>query len=194
MIPFPNKKYNIIYADPPWEYGFWGKASPKSRPNSKIYPMPYKTMSIKEIASLPVYKLANDNCELYLWTTQKYLPQSFKVLESWGFKYCQTLTWCKNPMGTGQGGIFCPTTEFLILARKGKMPKVKRVDSTWWNIKRTNVHSKKPKFFQDMIEKVSPKPRIELFARQKIEDWDCWGNEVPSDIQMKIKQKIEGKK
>ena len=180
MIPFPDKKYQIIYADPPWEYGVWGKANPKSRPNSKIYPMPYQTMTLGEILRLPVGDIADKNCDLYVWVTQKYLPFIFKIIDKWGFKYCQTLTWCKKPRGTGQGGLYCPTTEFCILGRKGKMPKGKtRKDSTWWEIKRPhNSHSTKPGFFRDLIERQSDAPRIELFARQETEGWDVWGNEV----------------
>ena len=128
--------------------------------------------------------LADENCELYLWTTQKYLPDAFEVIKDWGFKYCQTLTWCKTPRGTGQGGVFCPTTEFLILGRKGKAPKTTRIDTTWWNVKRTTKHSKKPEFFQDLIETVSDVPRLEMFARRKREGWDVWGNEVESDIDL----------
>ena len=85
-------------------------------------------------------------------------------------------------MGTGQGGMYCPTTEFLLLARKGKMPKKKRVDSTWWQVKRTNKHSKKPEFFQDMIEAQTDGPRIELFARRRRPGWDVFGNEVEGSI------------
>jgi len=177
------KKYKTIVVDPPWKYGKWGKANPKSRPNGKDYEMPYSTMSVWEITRLPVEKLTNDNCDLYLWTTQKYLPDAFTVISSWGFKYCQTLTWGKTPRGTGQGGLFCPTTEFIILGRKGKAPQKKRIDSTWWNIKRPhNSHSTKPEFFQDLIEQVSDSPRLEMFARRKRFGWDVWGNEVESDI------------
>lgn len=147
--------------------------------------MPYQTMSVDEIKKLPVRDLANDNCELYLWTTQKYLPDAFDVIKAWGFKYCQTLVWCKKPRGLGQGGVYCPTNEFLLLARLGNMPKVKRIDSTWFLTKRPhNSHSTKPEFFQDMIEQVSFSPRIELFARRKRIGWDAWGNEVDSDINL----------
>src|SRR3972149_9051661 len=167
-MELPNKKYKVIYADPPWKYGNWGKANPKSRPNSKVYPMPYNTMNITEIKSLPIKSLAENNCELYLWTTQKYLPIAFQIIEFWEFKYCQTLIWCKKPRGLGQGGLYCPTNEFLILARIGKMPKKRRIDSTWFLTKRPhNSHSTKPNYFQELIEKVSDSPRIELFARQK---------------------------
>ncbi len=185
------KKYQIIYADPPWKYGVWGKNSGRgcrgdfSGRKDVIVKQPYPTMSIKEIKALPVANLANTNCELYLWTTQKYLPYSFGVITSWGFKYCQVLTWCKKPRGTGQGGIYCPTTEFLLLGRKGKMPKVKRIDTTWWETKRPhNSHSTKPHFYRQLIKGVSKPPRIELFARQKTDGWDVWGNEVESDIEL----------
>lgn len=182
------KKYKTIVADPPWRYGAWGRTKLNSRPPTENYPidkkydMPYETMSVEEIKALNVAGLADENCELYLWTTQKYLPDAFEVLKAWGFKYCQTLTWCKTPRGKGQGGVYCPTNEFLILGRKGKMPKVKRIDTTWWNVKRTNKHSKKPEFFQDLIETVSDAPRLEMFARRERENWDVWGNEVESSV------------
>ena len=186
-------KYKTIVIDPPWKYGKWGKASCPAYNGHipKDSDLPYKWMSIDEIKKLPVSTLADDNCELYLWATQKYLPTAFDVIRVWGFKYCQTLTWCKKPMGKGQGGVYCPTTEFLILARRGKMPTVKRIDTTWWEIKRFysagRNHSKKPEFFQDLIEQVSESPRLEMFARRKRENWDVWGNEVDSDITIPVR-------
>lgn len=181
------KRYSTIVVDPPWRYGKWGKAS---KPNyeghiPKESDLPYDWMSVDEIKALPVGSLANKNCELYLWTTQKYLPDTFEVIKVWGFKYCQTLTWCKKPMGKGQGGVYCPTTEFLILARRGKMPKVERVDTTWWQVSRAwKTHSKKPEFFQDLIEQVSEAPRLEMFARREREGWDVFGNEVNNSIDL----------
>ena len=174
--------YKTIVSDPPWKYGKWGKASVAPR-GSSYSPtdsnMPYKTMSVEEISAIPVSEIADKNCDLYLWTTSKYLPDSFSVLTAWGFKYCQTLTWCKKPKGLGQGGLYCPTTEFCLLARKGSMPKGKtRIDTTWWQVKRTMKHSQKPEFFQDIIELQSDEPRIELFARRERPGWDVWGDEV----------------
>jgi len=88
------KKYKTIVADPPWKYGTWGKASiPRSKTHiPKDEPMPYETMSIEEIKALNVASLADKNCELYLWTTQKYLPDAFEVLKAWGFKYLGDIT------------------------------------------------------------------------------------------------------
>jgi N6-adenosine-specific RNA methylase IME4 len=174
-----GQTFRTIVADPPWAYGAWG--TPSDRPNqTKVRPMPYPTMTVADIAALPVAGCAADDCDLYLWTTQKYLPDAFGVMQAWDFRYCQTLTWCKAPRGLGQGGLFCPTTEFLLLGRKGRMPQGKRrIDSTWWQVKRPhNSHSTKPEAFQDMIETVSDGPRLELFARRPREGWTVWGNEV----------------
>ena len=187
-------RYKTIVVDPPWKYGKWGKGSDKCQYHKVGFnnesDLPYKYMSTDEIKRLPIYGLADDNCELYLWTTQKYLPSSFDVLRSWGFKYCQTLTWCKAPMGTGQGGVYCPTTEFLILGRKGKMPNIDRINTTWWEVKRfystKGNHSKKPEFFQDLIETVSNPPRLEMFARRNRPGWDVWGNEVENSLDIPV--------
>jgi N6-adenosine-specific RNA methylase IME4 len=178
-------KFKTIVADPPWKYGAWG--TPSDRPNqTQVRPMPYDTMSVDEICAMKVGDLADDDCELYLWTTQKYLPESFRVVEAWGFRYCGTLVWCKTPRGTGQGGLYCPTTEFLIHARRGKMPQDKRrQDSTWWNITRPhNCHSAKPEYFTDMIEAMGDAPRLELFARRNRLGWATWGNEALNHVEL----------
>ena len=181
-------KFRCIVADPPWPYGrHWDAGSRSAKfQNPEAIPIPYKQMSLKEIMSLKVSEWADDQCELYLWTTQRYLPHSFGVVEAWGFRYCQTLSWCKEPRGTGQGGLYCPTTEFLILARRGSMPLGKtRKDTTWWHIKRQRKHSEKPSFFQDLIEKQSDPPRLEMFSRKPRTGWYVWGDEVRSDIHIK---------
>jgi N6-adenosine-specific RNA methylase IME4 len=183
-----QKKYRAIVIDPPWKYGKWGSNSGRTyicqqfAPSMKNLPLPYPFMSLQEIAALPITSLAESDCELYLWVTQKYLPCAFPLLEKWGFKYCETLTWCKEPRGTGQGGLFTPTTEFIVHGRVGKMPNKPRVDSTWWKVTRPVHHSQKPEGFQDIIESVSDAPRLEMFARRYRLGWDSYGNEVESHI------------
>ena len=185
MIPFPDKKYSTIYADPPWKYGSWGPGSNRmytkgyTDKTSYLKPLPYKWMDLDDIKLLPISDLAEYDCELYLWTTQKYLPDVFDVIKAWGFRYCQTLTWCKTPRGLGQGGVYCPTTEFLTLSRRGGMPNIRRNNSTWFHTKRPhNSHSTKPQFFRELIESVTDPPRIELFAREHPLGWDVWGDEA----------------
>lgn len=183
------KKYRTIIIDPPWKYSHWGPATKKSNVFNgyiaEAKKMDYSTMTVDEIKQLPVNNLADTNCELYMWATQKYLPVAFEIFKHWGFKYCTTLTWCKKPMGTGQGGVFTPTTEFIVHGRIGRMPKVKRVDSTWFEHKRQNKHSRKPEYFQDLIETVSESPRLEMFARRERSGWDVFGNEVETSIDLK---------
>ena len=181
-------KFKCILADPPWAYGVWGGNSGTTKmcdsflPGSR--PLPYPSMTVDQIKAMPVRQLAADDCELYLWTTQKYLPHAFGVISAWGFKYCQTLTWCKTPRGTGQGGLYCPTTEFLLLGRRGKMPIRPRLDTTWWNIKRTLVHSRKPEVFRMLVEYMSDGPRLELFSRSSREGWTTWGNEAQTSVKL----------
>lgn len=179
-IAIPHGGFRTIVADPPWRYGRWG--IPSNRPNcaETTYELPYASMTVAEIKAMPVPDVAATNCEIYLWTTQRYLPEAFGVLSAWKARYCQILTWCKHPRGTGQGGMYFPTTEFLLLGRIGKAPTGKaRVDSTWWLAQRPNRHSEKPETFQDTIETVSDAPRLELFARRERAGWTCWGNELP---------------
>ena len=185
-------KYKTIVVDPPWKYGKWGKASTAAflvsgirEETNKEIPLPYSSMSNDEISLLPIHNLADNDCELYLWTTQKYLPVAFGILKGWGFKYCETLIWCKEPRGTGQGGLFTPTAEFILHGRVGKMPHKKRIDTTWWKVTRPhNSHSTKPECFQDIIESVSDAPRLEMFARRQRDGWDVFGNEVEGSIEL----------
>uniref|UniRef100_A0A6M3L1D4 Putative methyltransferase n=1 Tax=viral metagenome TaxID=1070528 RepID=A0A6M3L1D4_9ZZZZ len=174
MIPFPNKKYQIIYADPPWEV----KAGPGWASNGKSRNLVYPTMTLEEIKHLPVKDISDKECILFLWTINKYIEQSYQITRFWGFKPSTLLIWCKNPNGIGLGGTFSLTTEYLLFAWKGKCGAEKRYDTTWW-IEKRGRHSEKPKLFRDIIDKTfTNKTKIELFARQKTEGWDVWGNEV----------------
>jgi hypothetical protein len=103
--------YSTIVADPPWHYDArvieWGRAEP----------MPYSTMTLDEIAALPVTDLSRPGAHLYLWTTNRYLDDAFDVARAWGFDPVTTLVWCKEPHGQGPGGRFAITTEFILFAR-----------------------------------------------------------------------------
>ena len=178
---FPNKKYNIIYADPPWDLPagctFFKEKEYKYKENRKRQKLSYPTMDLECIKNLPVQDISNKDSKLFIWTVNAYLPQTFEVINSWGFKFSTCLVWCKKPMGLGLGGTFSTTTEFLVFAHKGKVNAKKRIDTTWFLEKR-GVHSKKPDRFRNVIDELFEGEKIELFARQRFEGWDCWGNEV----------------
>jgi len=173
MIPFPDKKYQVIYADPPWDV----KRGPDWKSNGPSKNLPYPTMSIENIKALPVKQLADKNAHLYLWTINKYIVEAYEVAKMWGFNVSCLLTWCKPRHGIGIGGTFVQTTEHLLFCRRGTHKAKKRIDSTWFEHKRLR-HSEKPHFFRNMIVSVSDGNRIELFARQRTPGWDVWGNEV----------------
>jgi N6-adenosine-specific RNA methylase IME4 len=146
--------------------------------------MPYITMNIEQIASLPVEALADDNSHLYLWTTNRYLHAAFHIVEAWGFQYSTTLVWAKTPMPTMIGGAYRPSAEFVLFARRGSLPPKRREVTQWWNWPRTAEHSRKPEHFLDMVESVSPGPYVELFARRHRLGWDVWGNESANTAQL----------
>jgi N6-adenosine-specific RNA methylase IME4 len=178
--------YRTIVADPPWHYSSW----PTSRiPAGAIFDgrrtaIKYPTMTVDEIAALPVHDLAADGCHVYLWTTNRYLRDSFSVLDAWGARYSQLLVWAKTPMGKGPGGAFAQNAEFIAVARIGSLPHLEKQESVWFNWPRTAVHSKKPEAFLDMVERVSPGPRLEMFARRQRLGWDTWGNEALGHVEI----------
>jgi N6-adenosine-specific RNA methylase IME4 len=171
--------YRTIVADPPWHYGrkFNGFSGGQfDGGQGHLNDLPYPTLSVQQIAALPVSALADDAAHLYLWTTQKYLWDAPAVVRAWGFHPGPLLTWAKEPMGRGLGDAFTPTTEFVLFAHRGGLRPVQRHDSTWFAGKRAK-HSVKPEAFLDIVEQVSPGPYVELFARRDRLGWDTWGNE-----------------
>lgn len=153
--------------------------------------MPYATMTVDEIAALPVDRLADQaGCHLYLWTTNGFLGPAFRVLETWGFNYSTTIVWAKKPMGGGLGGNFGISTEFVLYARRGNLSALSRVTGTWFTWKRPYdhrgkpMHSAKPEGFYLMAEGVSPGPRLDMFARRIRMGWDSWGDQAPGSIEL----------
>lgn len=179
-----DKKYDIIYADPPWKYN--SKANHKTRFRGGACGH-YELMKMSDIEALPVTKIANNNCVLFLWTTFPYLVEQIKLFEKWGFKY-KTLgfSWIKtNPKKGdpffGVGYYAKSNCEVCLMGIKGKMkPICNRISSCV--IAPRREHSRKPDEVRERIVKLfGDLPRIELFARQYAEGWDCWGNEAPED-------------
>lgn len=175
------KKYQIIVIDPPWQVK---KIQNKQRPNQ--VEMDYPMMSIDDIKKMPIKGIADENCWLFLWTTQKYLWESKSILEHWGFHHKLTMVWEKT-YGRSAGMAlygFRWNAEFIlvgVLGKKDMFPKSKLIPAVFQaeNIR----HSQKPDKFYTMIEPLGEN-RIDIFARQKRLGWDVWGNEVESDINL----------
>ena len=174
-----NKKYSIIYADPPWAY-LWGKGKDGGHFAPEKH---YQTMTTDEICALNVKSIAEKNCALCLWATMPTLPDAIRVIKEWGFKYKTCLfCWVKTKKDgkplSGMGSYTKSNAELCLLAMRGH---IKSVDKTVPQIimQQRMGHSVKPPQARERIVKLfGDLPRIELFARQSVDGWDCIGNEI----------------
>ena len=170
----PDGKYNIIYADPPWDIGSMVLEKWESPLEDK-----YPTMTIEQLKQLKVEDLSADNCVCFMWTTLSTLPQALELLECWGFKYHITLTWDKGSGWSANG--FHRRTELVLFGYKGKLSSVVKQEGeyipTVFYEKKT-THSTKPAIMYRFIENRTMGKKIELFARNKRSGWDSWGNQI----------------
>jgi N6-adenosine-specific RNA methylase IME4 len=173
-------KYRTIVADPPWFYerstGLGGKRAAASN---------YPTMTNAAIAALPVADMADESAHLYLWVTN---PRLFRestdecgphdIMAAWGFRYVTMLTWHK--LGApGMGWYFRGDTEHVLFGVRGAapIPPERRLSNHF--AASLQGHSRKPDRFYELVERVSPEPRLELFARRRRYGWDVWGDQAP---------------
>lgn len=163
-----EKKYRVIYADPPWSYN--DKQNVEVLGGAEKH---YPTMSIQEICALPVP--SEDNAVLFIWVTSPLLEDVFKVINAWGFKYKSSFVWDK--IAHNMGHYNSVRHEFLLVAVKGSCtPDVKKLFDSVVSIERT-AHSVKPKEFREIIDTLYPVgERLEMFAREAGAGWDVWGN------------------
>jgi|TARA_R110000796_G_scaffold158110_1_gene274832 N6-adenosine-specific RNA methylase IME4 len=178
MIKFPDKKYNIIYADPAWNYETWSEGASRNVKGK------YKTMSMKEIWDLPVKDICEKDCILFIWVTYPKLIDCMETIKKWGFTYKTCgFSWIKknkksDSLFLGMGYWTRANNEICLLATKGKP---KKISSSVRQVVLDPIreHSRKPDCVRDrIVELLGDLPRIELFARQKVEGWDSWGDEV----------------
>ena len=173
-------KYRTIVADPPWSGTVYTRPAwswREGRPSGDERPLDYPTLELDELAAIPVRDwTARGGAHLYLWTTNAHLRETYWLAEAWGFTPSATLVWCKASRGFSVGGTFQSNVEFVVFARRGSVPALRSVDSRWFEWPRSE-HSAKPEAFLDLVEQVSPAPRLEMFARRNRLGWDTWGNE-----------------
>lgn len=181
-------RYRTLVVDPPWDMPSGGKYRGSARwarnPN-RPSALPYDTLVLEDIAALPVENLAEREAHLYLWVPNHYLEHAHGICRGWGFSPSQMLVWVKTPRGLGLGGAFTNTAEFVLFARRGTLRANERVDTSWFHWTRPhNMHSAKPEAFLDLVERVSPGPYLEMFARRNRLGWDTWGNEALEHVEM----------
>lgn len=178
-IPFPDKKYDIIYADPPWNFKTYSKKG-----NLKSAENHYHTMQDMDIFELPVLDIAKDDCILFMWATYPKLETALETIKRWGFQYkTVAFTWVKRNKKSpswfwGLGYWTRANPEICLLATRGNP---KRVSKSVHSVIDAPIrrHSEKPAETRDrIVELIGDLDKIELFARQKADGWDVWGDEV----------------
>lgn len=179
-----DKQYNLIYADPPWRYNKRNNAKTKFGKGANGH---YNLMTMQDIKALPIPKIAAEDCALFMWVTFPYLDEQIKLFEQWGFKYTTLgFSWVKtNPKNGkpffGIGYYAKSNCEVCLMGIKGKMKPVSNYVSSCV-ISPRREHSRKPDEVRARIVKLfGDVPRIELFARQRAEGWDCWGNQCEEE-------------
>ena len=185
-----DHKYTTIYADPPWQFANRsGKIAPENKKLTR-----YETMPLDEIKELPVGDIATENAHLYLWVPNAMLPEGIDVLRAWGFTYKTNLIWEKirkdgAPDGRGVGFYYRNVTEILLFGvktrKKSATFRTLQPGRSQVNLIRTmkREHSRKPDEFVDLIERCSPGPYLELFARGTRPGWALWGNQANDDYE-----------
>jgi site-specific DNA-methyltransferase (adenine-specific) len=181
-----NKLYNIIYADPPYSYRDKRDKHPRLCGGATVH---YNTMTLEDIKNLPVNKIADKNCMLFLWTTFPNLQEGLDVMKAWGFDY-RTLgfSWIKlNKKNRkpffGIGYYTKSNCECCLIGVKGKPIVASNFVSSVLMSPREQ-HSKKPDIVREkIVELCGDIPRIELFARKRVENWDCWGDDQSLNIE-----------
>lgn len=176
-----GKKYRTIYADPPWQFqNRTGKVAPEHRRLTR-----YETMQVGEIAQLPVSEAADEKSHLYLWVPNALLPEGLEIMRAWGFAYKTNIIWEKvrkdgMPDGRGVGFYFRNVTEVLLFGVKGDKNRTLDAGRSQVNLIRAmkREHSRKPDEIVELIERCSPAPFLELFARGSRNGWDMWGNQA----------------
>ena len=179
-----NKKFGTILADPPWRFtNRTGKVAPEHRRLSR-----YETLTLEEIAALPISDFIEDRAHCYLWVPNALLPYGLQVLGAWGFEYKTNLVWHKvrkdgGPDGRGVGFYFRNVTEIILFGVKGKDARTLDPGRSQVNFiaTRKREHSRKPDEQYDLIEACSWGPYLELFGRGTRDNWTVWGNQASAD-------------
>ena len=167
LSSLPADHYGTVYADPPWPYSNQGTRAATSHH--------YPTMSIDDICGLPVSGRVKTQAHLWLWATNSFLKEAFDVIDAWGFDYKSAMVWVKPQLGLGN--YVRVSHELLLIASRGNLVGRATDQRSWVEHDRLE-HSRKPKVFRQIIEKTSPGPYLELFARTKTDGWDSWGNGI----------------
>ena len=188
----PDAKYKTVVIGPPWPTGGY-VTHPRGTPQNAIGAgcHTYASMTLDEIGQLGIEELLEPDAFVFLWTTSRFMRHAFEIVEDWGLQYMCMMVWDKV---WGPKPIQYPmyNAEFILLAKRGRPrfldTKRFRLVNQWPavrepTIKNMNqrVSSAKPEGFYELLRRVAPAPRLDMFARRRIDGFDAWGDQVPAD-------------
>ncbi len=183
-LPITPGGFQTVLADPPWRFtNRTGKIAPEHKRLGR-----YATMDLDEICALSVERIVAENAHLYLWVPNALVPEGLEVMSAWGFRYVSNIVWAKRrkdggPDGRGVGFYFRNTTELILFGVRGRLRTLSPARSQVNIIEsRKREHSRKPEEQYELIEKCSPGPRVELFARYRRAGWTVWGDEADDGV------------
>jgi len=192
----PGKKYDVIYADPPWDYGGKlqfdksSKSADQLDPGKKIFissaNFKYPTVKTKQLMKIPMHEIANDDCLLFMWVTNPHLAQGIELGKAWGFEY-RTVAFVWDKMMHNPGQYTMSYCELCLIFKRGRIPKPRGARNIKQLIREPRgKHSEKPLEVLQGIEKMFPtQDKIELFARHQPNGWDVWGLDVREEYEDK---------
>lgn len=185
----PEKKYSIIYCDPPWDYGGklqFDRSSKKDNNTEWSKPIfisaanfKYPTVKTKKLKEIPIKEISENDCLLFMWVTNPHLAQGIELGQSWGFEY-KTVAFVWDKMVHNPGQYTMSYCELCLVFKKGRIPTPRGVRNEKQLIRKLRTeHSKKPEEVRNSIEKMFPtQSKVELFARESPPGWDVWGLDV----------------
>ena len=185
----PKKKYDIIYADPPWHYNGKmqfdksGKSADQIDLRKNIFisaaEFKYPTVKTSELKKLPVHEIAKDDCLLFMWTTNPHLDQAIELGTAWGFEY-KTVAFVWDKMVHNPGQYTLSNVEMVLVFKRGRIPKPRGARNVQQLVRSARrAHSQKPDEIVHLIDRMFPtQSKIELFARARFDKWDAWGIEM----------------
>lgn len=179
MIALPNKKYDIIYADPPWDYKGQRQHNGEGGVDTGGAEIHYPTVTVDEMKTWDIPSIVADDCLLFMWSSSPHLDQAIELGKAWGFKWATVgFVWDKQRLNPGFYTM--SQCELCLIFKHGKIPQPRGARNVRQLVSvLRGRHSEKPQEVRDRIVEMFPtQSRLEMFAREKTRGWDCWGNEV----------------
>lgn len=187
--PLPNQKFDIIYADPPWDYNGKLQFDKSSRSADDIdlkknifissASFKYPTLKLPELMKIPVQEICNDDCLLFMWTSNPHLAQAIELGKAWGFEY-RTVAFIWDKMSHNPGKYTLSNCELCLVFKRGKIPQPRGARNIQQLVRAPRKeHSEKPTGVIDAITQMFPtQEKVELFARRETQGWSVWGLDI----------------